>query len=638
MAFPKSQISRLQQLVTRWQQSQRKSRRKPVSKSPTPVTGRAKTRSSKAPPAIEPQNTNRRMVAVWVILGLSAIGLLVRLFFLQVIEGSRLEQKAQARQEVLLRPFVPRRPIVDRHQNYLAIDRPSYTIYAHPQNFKRLDKSGIKILSPAEVARDLAPILQVQEADLLARFQKQKSGILLGHNFSEGIENRIKALKNDGLDIRQEEHDYTRIYPHNEMAAEILGYLDLKHRAQAGVEYSQASLLERQVREYWVTRTQKGDILPDRVTPELLHNDDLQLQLTIDLRLQQAARVALKEQMKAWNAVQGTVIVMEADTGALRALVVEPTYNPNEYSKYPIDRFKNWAVADLYEPGSTFKPINVAIALENKVISPSSTFNDTGMIKVGPDIIRNADKKGNGRINIAEILQHSSNIGMVEMMNKLKPSVFYDWLQKLGLGQKTGIDLPFEARSTLKNRRDFLSRPIEPATAAFGQGFSLTPIQLVTLTSTIANGGKLVTPYVVEGLFDRHGNRQDRLNRPEPTQIFSRQNTQAVLEMMETVVDRGTGMNAKIAGYRIAGKTGTAQKASSQGGYREKAKITSFVGILPVDAQRRYVVFAAVDEPRGKTPAYGSTVAAPIVKSVMEATIHIEGLPPSDPSAVKAQK
>jgi cell division protein FtsI (penicillin-binding protein 3) len=207
----------------------------------------------------------------------------------------------------------------------------------------------------------------------------------------------------------------------------------------------------------------------------------------------------------------------------------------------------------------------------------------------------------------------------------------------LGLGQKSGIDLPAEAKGSIKSRQRFLSIPIEPATAAFGQGFSLTPIQLVTLSATLANGGKLVTPYVVEGLFDRQGNRQDRVNHPEPIQVFSRSNTETVLEMMETVVDRGTGINAKIPGYRIAGKTGTAQQASSSGGYKHGSKITSFVGILPVEPQRRYIVFAAVDEPRGKAPAFGGTVAAPIVKSVMEAAIHLEGIPPSDPSAVNPQ-
>ena len=170
-----------------------------------------------------------------------------------------------------------------------------------------------------------------------------------------------------------------------------------------------------------------------------------------------------------------------------------------------------------------------------------------------------------------------------------------------------------------------------------GQGFSLTPIQLVTLIGSIANGGKLVTPQVVEGLFDSTGVRKDKPTLPEPTQIFSPTNAQAVLEMMETVVTKGSGVKAQIPGYRIAGKTGTSQKAVRGGYGQDDQKITSFVGILPVDGQHRYVVFAAVDEPKGKEKAFGSNVAAPIVKSVMESLISIDGIPPSDPSQVKPQ-
>jgi cell division protein FtsI (penicillin-binding protein 3) len=203
------------------------------------------------------------------------------------------------------------------------------------------------------------------------------------------------------------------------------------------------------------------------------------------------------------------------------------------------------------------------------------------------------------------------------------------------LGQKSEIDLPLEARGELRSRHEFVASPIYPANTAFGQGFSLTPIQMVTLIGSIANGGKLVTPHVVEGLFDREGVRMDRSNRPEPSQIFSPVNTQAVLEMMEDVVKKGSGEKAQIPGYRIAGKTGTSQKAVSGGYKQDDKKITSFVGILPVDGQHRYVVFAAIDEPKGKEKAFGSNVAAPIVKSIMESLISIEGIPPSDPSQIK---
>jgi cell division protein FtsI (penicillin-binding protein 3) len=606
--------------------------------------------------SVSPRNIGFRLGCIWLVLGLGSLGLLSRLVWLQVVRSPNLQQVAQRQQTISQRPFVPRRTIVDRSNNQLAIDRPSYTIYAHPSRFaevkfgKGLPRNGLKVkIEPLDMAERIAPILGFKVADLAARFQKRKTGVPIGNGISEEIGNRLKALKLEGLDITQGEADYTRFYPQNDLVAEFLGYLDWEHKARSGVELSQSLLLERKVAQYQLTKSggNKGSILPDRVTPDFLHTDDLKLRLTVDLRLQRATKEALFQKMKEWHAHRGTAIVMDADTGAIRALVVIPTYNPNQYAKDVEDYSKvvgrdrastllqNAAVSDLYEPGSTFKPIAVAIALENRVIDRHTKLFDSGNIVVGQDTIRNSDKKGNGEIDISQILQRSSNVGMVKIMQRLKPDLYYDWLQRIGLGQKSGIDLPLEARGEVRSRREFVASPIYPANTAFGQGFSLTPIQMVTLIGSIANGGKLVTPHVVEGLFDREGVRMDRANRPEPSQIFSPVNTQAVLEMMEDVVKKGSGEKAQIPGYRIAGKTGTSQKAVSGGYKQDDKKITSFVGILPVDGQHRYVVFAAIDEPKGKEKAFGSNVAAPIVKSIMESLISIEGIPPSDPSQIK---
>lgn len=590
------------------------------------------------------------------MLGLSSLGLLVRLVWLQTIAAPNLQARATQQQSVRKRPFVPRRTIVDRSNNQIAIDRPSYTFYAHPVRFsevlfgKGLPKNGRKVqLTPLEVAQRLDPILKLGVPQLVQKFQQRKTGVFIAAGLPENVGNRIKALKLDGLDVTQGDLDYTRFYPQNNLAAEFLGCLDRKRKAQGGVELSQSSLLKRKLVNYQLTKTggNRGVILPDRVTPDFLHTDDLKLKLTVDLRLQRAAREALSQKMKEWNANRGTAIVMDADTGALRALVVEPTYNPNqcgrdvqEYSKIvgaarAATLLQNAAVSDVYEPGSTFKPIAVAIALENGIITPKTTVNDSGSITVGRYTIRNADKEGNGTIDIAQILQRSSNVGMVNIMERLKPDLYYDWLQRIGLGQRFGIDLPLEARGELRSRREFVTTPIYPANNAFGQGFSLTPVQLVTLIGSIANGGKLVTPHVVEGLFDSEGIRKDKPGHPAPRQIFSPVTAQAVLEMMESVVTSGSGEKAQIPGYRIAGKTGTSQKAVAGGYKNDNKKITSFVGILPVDGQHRYVVFAAIDEPKGKEKAFGSNVAAPVVKSIMESLISIDGIRPSKPAPVE---
>ncbi len=407
----------------------------------------------------------------------------------------------------------------------------------------------------------------------------------------------------------------------------MVGYVNIDRRGQAGVEYSQEKLLERSVQTVRLSRSGNGALLPDYAPEGFLHFDDLRLQLTIDSRLQRAARAALKQQMEKFDAKRGAVIVMDASDGSLLALVSQPTYNPNKYSTSDISLFKNWTVADLYEPGSTFKPLNVAIALENGVIKQDDVFNDPGSIRVADRTIKNALNNGYGRINIAEILQHSSNIGMVQIIQRLQPSVYYNWLERLGLGQKVDTDLPFEVGGRLKSQEQFISSPIEPATTSFGQGLSLTALQLVQLHGALANGGKLVTPHVVQGLIDSKGQMHYLPTRGTPRQIFSAATAHTVVEMMETVVLQGSGKVSQIPGYRIAGKAGTAQKASPSGGYISGARITSFVGILPVEAPR-YVVLALVDEPKGEN-AYGSTVAAPIVKAVMETLIPIEQIPPS---------
>jgi cell division protein FtsI (penicillin-binding protein 3) len=560
-------------------------------------------------------NPKSRLFTVWGILMASGLGLAINLYNLQIVQGPKLTERARNQQMVNLRPYMPRRLIVDRQENVLAIDRPVYTVYAHPKLF---DKSH------EEMAEQLAVMLDKTPADLVKIFQSRKSGITLASTLPEEIADRMRALRLNGLEFISK---YSRYYPQNDLVADIVGYVNVDRRGQAGLEYSQEKWLERSAKSARLSRAGNGALLPDYAPEGFLNSDDLRMQLTIDSRLQRAARTALKDQLENFKAKRGAVIVMDASDGAILALASQPTYNPNEFTKADISLFKNWTVTDLYEPGSTFKPLNVAIALENGVLKPDDVFNDTGAIRVNNFTIRNATRNGNGRINVAQVLQTSSNIAMVQMLQRLKPAIYYNWLERLGLGQPVDTDLPSVASSRLKSQEVFIRSAIEPATASFGQGFSLTPLQLVQMQGALANGGKLVTPHVVRGLVDTKGQMHYRPPYPAPRQIFSATTAQTVVEMMETVVNEGTGKVAKIPGYRIAGKTGTAQKASPNGGYIPGARITSFVGILPVESPR-YVVLAVVDEPKGAN-AYGSTVAAPIVKSVMEALIPIEKIPPS---------
>jgi cell division protein FtsI (penicillin-binding protein 3) len=580
----------------------------------------------------------RRTVLIWIILALSMVGLIVRLVYLQVIASPDLLDKARKQQMFTLRPFIPRRTITDRKGTVLALDRPVYTLFAYPHLFDKNNKQTGKDPKKknfeeltTEIATKLAPILRKPPEKLASILGRDTTSIQVEYWLSEETADRVYALQIEGLELIQQRH---RLYPQQDLAAELLGYVNVDHRGQAGIELSQEKLLERTDQAPSVAQDGNGKLIPNRVPAGMIRSDRTSLQMTIDSRIQRTARQVLKQQMVKFNAKRGSVIVMDARDGGLLTLVTEPTYDPNRYYEADVKLFKNWAVSDLYEPGSTFKPINVAIALEAGAIQPDTVFNDEGALTIGGWPVANFDYEQAGAVgplSISQILERSSNVGMVHIVQKMKPSVYYGWLERIGLGDISGVDLPAETPSTLKPQEQFNEYVIEPATASFGQGFSLTPIQMVQMHGILASGGKLLTPHVVKGLINEEGEEYYQPKLPTPRQVISPATAQRVIEMMTSVVEKGTGISARIPGYRIAGKTGTAQKASSGGGYAN-TKITSFVGTFP-SKEPRYVVLAVVDEPVG-SDAFGSTVAAPIVKTVIEEIIVTEGIPPSHPEEV----
>lgn len=561
-----------------------------------------------------------RSVVIWGLLVLGLLGLSLKLFTLQVIQSSKLHEKAQGQQKSPEQKAPPRRSIVDRQGHFLAVDQPRFTLYAHPTMFKK----------PAqEIAGQVSPILGIPINQLIQRFSEGPTGIQIQYSVPEDAARRIQHLSLDGLELTAYQE---RIYPQEDLVSEVVGYVNMERVGQSGVEAAYENILERSSQLVEVTRTGQGDILPNQGSSALFNTDALQLQLTLDTRLQRVSRLALSENMKKYNAKRGTVIVMNAADGSILSMVQYPSFDANSYWTADLGLLKNWAITDLYEPGSTFKPINVAIALETDSIQLNDQFNDEGQIYIGEWPIQNYDfdsNGGRGLSSLTDIIKYSSNVGMVRVVQQMKPDVFYDWLENLGLLSTTGIDLPGETASYLKPKEQFVNAAIEPAVVAFGQGLSLTPLKLAQLHATLANGGFLVTPHVVQGLRDVEGHLHYTPSIQPPRRVFSEETSEAVLAMMEAVVDGGSGKAAHIPHYKVGGKTGTAQKASASGGYYESAKITSFVGILP---DGPYVVVAVVDEPKGGG-AFGGTVSAPIVKSVMEALIPMEKIPPSSDSA-----
>jgi cell division protein FtsI (penicillin-binding protein 3) len=355
-----------------------------------------------------------------------------------------------------------------------------------------------------------------------------------------------------------------------------------------------------------------------------MHRDDLRLQLTLDTRLQRVAQLELLRQVEKWNAKRGAALVMDARNGELLALASVPTYDPNRFWKFKPGLFREWAVQDLYEPGSTFKPINLAIALQAKALTSTSTIDDKGSLTISGWPIHNHDKKAHGRIDLAKVLQVSSNVGMVQAMQRMDSRNYWQWLNKLELNNAPDTDLPGAVSGQLKSLDTFTANAIEPATASFGQGLALTPLKLLQLHGMLSNGGRLVSPHITRGL--RSGTELSDSSRLSGRQLLDPAVSQQVLAWMESVVEEGSGQVARIPGYRIGGKTGTAQKAAN-GVYIPGALITSFVAHLPVE-DPRFVVLVVVDEPQGEH-VYGSTVAAPVARSIIEALLVIEQIPPS---------
>jgi len=567
-----------------------------------------------------------RLLTVWVLLILVAIAMIVRLGYLQITTSKDLQERAAEQQARTLTRFAPRRPIIDRRGTFLAIDKPIYNLAVHPYLYPQFQ--------PKDIAAQLAPILNEDAQKLQLLLSQDASTVQIKKWLSESVANQIRKIaidgvRVDGLELVQQNQ---RFYPQQNLVAEVIGYVNADQKAQTGVELTQEKLLIQSDKSADVRQDGRGRLVPVDVPTKFIHSDRSKLQLTIDETLQRLARQSLQAAIKKYNAKRGTVLVMDVTNGELPVLVTEPNFDPNQfynYNKTP-ELLRNWAVSDLYEPGSTFKPLNVAIALEAGAIQPNDVFYDEGSLTIGGWQVANFNYESTGAggsLSVSQILQRSSNVGMVHIIQRMKPSVYYKGLQSIGLGTKSGIDLYPEESSTIKDREVFLEQVIEPATAAFGQGLSLTPMQMLQMQGILASGGKMLTPHVVRGLVDENNKLQAIGNFKPPRQVFSSTTANEVMKMMTSVVQEGTGKPARIPGYRLGGKTGTAQK--SLNGTYIRAKITSFVGIFPSE-KPRYVILAVVDEPIGDD-AFGSTVTAPIVKSVIEGLIVTDDIKPSHP-------
>jgi len=557
----------------------------------------------------------RRFKLLYIFSLLIIMSLFGRLVNLQVFNASDLQRKARLVQSSKTNSLKKRRSIVDRNNRLIAYDKPLYKLWAHPKYFNFPGDSINRVRSIEEVTQKLSPILDINNEILLRKFNNKMSGIKLLDKISEEKAEKIKNLQISGLDLFKYSQRY---YPQGKLYSNLVGFVYDENKGSAGLELHLDNLIKVFNKSNLIKRGGDGTPLPDNSAPGDFVSDYKSLGLTIDSKLQKASFNALSKQVSKWKAKKGFAIVMDVNDGRILSLVTVPSYDPNNFWQYDSELFRGWYSQDLFEPGSTFKPINLALALEEKVIHKDGVVEDIGEINVGGWRLSNWDKKGNGYIDYPKVLQVSSNVGMVKIMQNLDPKIYWDWLKNLGINKNLETDLFESTAGQLKRRDLFVNQSIEPAVASFGKGFSISPLKLVQLHAALANGGFEVPPHVTSTF-------KERVNKNPKKQFFSHEVSKTVLEWMESVVDKGSGSGVKIEGYRIAGKTGTSQKALN-GSYTSK-KVCSFVATLPVN-DPQYVVLVVVDEP-SKSYAYGSTVAVPVAKEIIESLIVIEKIPPN---------
>ncbi len=556
----------------------------------------------------------QKFKATYIFFLILIFGLFGRLVNLQVFSASDLQKKARLIQFTKTSSLNSRRPIVDRNNRLIAYDKPLYKLWAHPKYFNFSGDKTNRLRSVEEVVNKLSPILKVKDEFLLSKFNSKMIGIELQDQITESQAKKIKSLHISGLDLVKYSQRY---YPQRNLYSNLIGFVNYDNKGSAGLELHLDNQIKVLNKSNLVKKGGDGTPLPDNSGPRDFINDYKSLGLTIDSRLQKASFKALSKYVTKWRAKKGFAIVMNVNNGEILSLASIPSYDPNKYWEYNSEIFKGWYAQDLFEPGSTFKPINLALALEEKVIQKDGLVEDSGKVNVGGWTLSNWDKKGNGYIDYPKVLQVSSNVGMVKIMQNLPPKNYWDWLNKLGISKNLETDLFESTAGHLKSKDIFVSQSIEPAVASFGKGFSISPLKLAQLHAVLANGGVEVIPHVTL-------NFKQYLKNNSQEEIFSDEVTRIVLEWMESVVNKGSGIGAKIEGYRIGGKTGTSQKAI-RGRYTSK-KVCSFVATFPIN-KPKYVVLVVIDEP-SKAYAYGSTVAVPVAKEIIESLIVIEKIPP----------
>ena len=557
----------------------------------------------------------RRLFFALLAVGAVFAALLVRLGFVQLWLGSELAERAEDswRREI---PFAAKRgEIMDRNGIRLAYNISSPTVMAIPA----------QIEDARTTARELARVLQMNEEDVYKTITQKERIVYIrpgGRKISEEKAMEVRSLNLPGITVTE---DNKRYYPFGSLASHILGFTGIDNQGLTGVEAKYDGELSGIPGNVSYLSDARGREMPNTSEQYKPPKDGLSLQLTIDKNIQSYLERELEQAMLQYQAKHAIGIAMDPNTGEILAMAGMPDYEPGNYQAYPSEVYnRNLPIWMTYEPGSTFKIITLAAALEEKKVDLyNEHFFDPGFVEVGGARLRCWKKGGHGSQTFLQVVENSCNPGFVALGQRLGKETLFDYIRKFGFGQKTGIDLGGEENGILFK----LSRvgPVELATTSFGQGVSVTPIQQIAAVSAAINGGKLFKPHVAKAWYNPDtGEKVAEIGPEFVRQVISEETSKQVREALESVVAKGTGRNAFLDGYRVGGKTGTAQKVVN-GRYSPNEHIVSFIGFAPAD-DPKLIVYVAVDNPQGIQ--FGGLIAAPIVKNVMADALRYMGVEP----------
>jgi cell division protein FtsI (penicillin-binding protein 3) len=546
-----------------------------------------------------------------------------RLVQLQGVDRSTYAVAAAAQRLHTVTLTATRGTITDRDGHPLAETVDARDVVADPSVIK----------DPAKVAQVLAPVLHVKAATLEREMSVSGQYARLAAAVTPAEADIVRsAVDKENLPGISTPDASRRIYPDGALAANVIGFVGASGQGLGGLELSyQKQLAGRNgVAHYEVGAN--GTPIPDGrdVVSEPKPGEGLRLTLERDIQFQ--AQHAIAAQVKATHALSGTVIVMNPRNGQILALAVAPTFDPNDLGKANANYLGDPAVSDAYEPGSVIKAVTVSAALQNGLVTPKSRFVIPNSYRYGGTTFHDAESHGTEHLTLTGILAYSSNIGAIQVAKRLGDQRLYDYLRAFGLGQTTGVGLPGESAGLLPSVDNWSATTLP--TLAFGQGLSVTAMQIASLYSTIANDGVRVTPSIVKGTVDGDG-RFERADAPSRHQVISPEVAAQMRQILESVTtDEGTAPAARIEGYRIAGKTGTANRSNGHGGYSGAGYDASFVGMVPADDPK--LVCAVVLE-RPVRGYFGGLVAAPVFKTVMSFALRTLGIPPTFTKPAKAK-